>query len=287
MKDVHSIGVLLFIRNNGLYLQNHLFPMLQKIEALYSTVSFSYYIFENDSTDNSKEVVQQFMDTRQGSCYTEQLHLNCIGSGTSFARIQRIAHVRNMLLGRVRDRLSQHQWCWFIDSDIFFDEHTLQQMFDKHPGSQNIGMMGCVSIELAMNDGTLKDVPKDVPYLTQNHYYDTFAYTSIDDIVPYPACLFPECVMVECKKYRKSNPDKSWNMRQPFLDVRSAWGGFVLIEAEILCHPGVSWKPLCIHGGNSVCEHVYFCDVIKASTQKRIVIVSDVNVYWMKENKHV
>lgn len=281
-REVHSIGVFLYMRNNEQYLINHLIPVLNEVERKYTDVHFHYYIMENDSKDNTNDVLSKFMHNRNGVFISENLQLNNISDGTTFARIQRISHVRNMLLNRVRDKLKCHDWCWFIDSNLHFEPEWLSNMFAHKPSLHNIGMMVGMSIEIQKNDGNMGDVPKDVPFVTMHHYYDTYALVTNADILTYPACLFPECVRPECTQYREKYPQSTWNMDDKIIDMRCVWGGMVLIRGDILQNDCVSWKPLGIMHENSLCEHVYFCDMVKAVSKKRICVLTDVFAYWMK-----
>lgn len=280
--DVRSIGVFLYMRNNEQYLVNHLIPLLNAVEQKHKDIQFHYYVMENDSTDDTKRILSEFMQDRNGVFICENLQLNNLTDGTTFARVQRIAYIRNYLLNRVRDKLKNHDWCWFIDSNLHFEPEWLSNMFAHKPASDNIGMLGCTSLELQKNDGKMKDVPVDVPFVTMHHYYDTYALVNSDDILTYPACLFPECVRPECVGYREKNPGSTWNVNDKVIDMRCVWGGLVLIRSDILQNESVSWKPLGIMHENSLCEHIYFCDVVKAISKKRICIITDVFAYWLK-----
>jgi hypothetical protein len=286
-QEVTSIGVFLYFRDNERYLTDFLFPILEKIEARHAPhTRFTYYAMENDSKDGTRDVIARFMEGRDGLFVTESLAANNIKAGTSFPRIARIAGVRNRLLGKVRERLGAHQWCWFVDSNIYFGVEVLDEIFASRPAAHGIGMLGINTTELQENKGQYgKDVPAEVPYVTQNHYYDTFAYIGSDDRMPYPACMHPDCVFRECAAARERKEGAVWDLQQDMIDVRSAWGGLVLVRADALHqHPQICWRATGIMHGNSLCEHVYFCDMLAAFTGLRIVILLKVSAYWVKDD---
>lgn len=281
---VTSIALFLYVRNNAKYLREYLLPKLSKLENLYSNNAvFTYYIYENDSTDDTQQLVSEFMATgpRPGVFLTEELNLSKTMEGTSFERIGRMAFVRNRLLDRARAEpcFANHNWCLFIDSDIFFDEGSLAEMFAIQPAKNDIVMITCNTQEVFRNTFAQDVIPGCVPIVTQYHYYDTFALVSMDDKLSYPMCCNPTCARLECEDAPKRHVTLNVGC---VTEVRSAWAGFVLIDASALCNPGVRWKALKIFDGNSLCEHIYFCDVLRATSQKKVVILEPVHCYWMK-----
>lgn len=273
IKDVKHIAVYLLVRNNEEYLE-YLFKSLATFEKVY-TCNFSYYIYENDSSDKTVDLCQQFMQGRNGRFWTENLKTKFVNDGTSFERVQRIAQARNRLLSLCRSELVAADWCLFIDSDIIFEHETLQKMFAHRPAAQNIAMMTCKTIRIMPRTGMDIDVPQPVKFITENHYYDTFAYVRLDDVMPYPLCCSKECTNKTCQ-YLREDWCESDNM---FDEVRSAWAGFVLIASEAFANPAVEWKTIKIMNGKSLCEHLYLCDMIRCVTQKKIVKLNDVVLF--------
>lgn len=275
---VDKLAVILYLRNAERYVTEFLIPYLTTLEQTYSC-TFCYYIFENDSTDNTATVLKEFMRSRNGKLVSKTLHLNNVNGNISKSRIERITMIRNMLLNEIRQEIIKTDWCLFIDDNIYPDEEALSRIMDKKPALHNIGMITCNSLELMKNDGTT-NIPKEVTCITENHYYDTFAYIDIHNNSYYPRCVHSECTRNLCKEARTN--DNTFNcQRSNMIDVRSAWGGFVLIASKVFEHEAVQWKTFSINN-QSVCEHIYLCDMIKAFTQKRIVLLEDVVCYWIK-----
>lgn len=277
---VNTVGVVMILRDNEEYIRSYMVPTFGRMEQLYPSVKFKYYIMENDSVDASAELLREFMQGRNGLLISEKLDLQYGGENVHFARIARIAKIRNMLLKRMQNDscLDDLDWCLFVDSELYFDELILANMFECKPAANNIGMVTCKGI--ALIDRKLSDtsVQEHERFVTQNHYYDTYAFVGADNVMHYPACINPDCERERCHALRGDTVP--WQAKGDVLDVRSAWGGVVLIQAAALQHPAVGWKPLLLKDFASLCEHVYFCDVLSATSGKRIVICTSAECYW-------
>jgi len=267
---VEKIAVVLLLRNNQAYLP-YLFDTLQAVETKYDCI-FQYYIYENDSTDNTADMCRQFIATRKGMMWNEVLKSSFENNGTAFIRINRIAKARNRLLELSRDYITQCDWCLFIDSDIMFKPETLFEMFSCQPKARNIVMMTCTTLELMPTRQQ-----DNIQYVTESHYYDTFAYVRLDDVMPYPMCCHSLCQNAECVTLRKK--DMWHETTSEFDEVRSAWAGFVLIDSAAFQNTTVMWKAIRMAGGESLCEHLYLCDSLRCTTGKNIVKLNNVRIY--------
>jgi hypothetical protein len=69
---------------------------------------------------------------------------------------------------------------------------------------------------------------------------------------------------------------------QKIVDVASAFGGFVFIKGDVLNHPKVRWDTIChdIEKDQSICEHVIFCERLSTITDKRIVLLQNVDTLY-------
>lgn len=275
---INTIALILYMRDAAEYLTEFLVPYLHEMENKYAC-EFSYYILENDSVDSTADVLRTFMETRKGKFISKTLQLNNVNGDISKTRIERITLIRNMLLDEIRQDIIKTDWCLFIDDSIYPDENLLQHIIDKQPALHNIGMITCNTLELLKNDGS-KNVPDTVKFMTENHYYDTFAYVDLDNNSYYPNCAHQHCTRADCKKVRSGI--KCFNQEDKNIrNVRCAWGGFVFIWSKVFEHEEVKWKTLSINN-RSICEHIYLCDMIKAFTQKRIVLLEDSVCFWIK-----
>ena len=280
-KKVRTIAIVLYLRNTGEYLRTFLIPTLTKFENIYDC-TFYYYIFENDSIDDTVSLLQEFMSNRKGIFITKKLNLNSICNGEHISRIRRMAYIRNLLLNNIRGELIKHDWCLFIDADIYFDNNILVELMSKIPKARNIGMLTCNSNQLTKIIRHSYTGEERISYENYNHYYDTFACITKEDIFNYPNCISADCKHESCK-YKQSMNKHMKRLKSDDsdpLDVRSAWGGFVLIDASVFRYPNIRWKTHNIDT-SAICEHVYLCDMIHGITNKRIVICGDISCYWI------
>lgn len=282
---VQNVGVIMILRDNAEYIRTYMMPTFDRVENLYPSVKFTYYIMENDSVDETAELLNEFMKGRDGLFFSETLNLTYDGESVEFSRIQRISNVRNQLLNRMResDCLAGLDWCLFVDSELYFDELILAKMFECKPKAHNIGMVTCKSIALIDRKASDPSVTEEERYVTQNHYYDTYAFVDKEDVLYYPACIYPPCENERCHQKRAEKGKTEWKTQWQVLDVRSAWGGVVLVDARVLEHPRLGWKPLLLKDFASLCEHIYFCDVLQATSGKRIVVCASAECYWKTE----
>ena len=65
----------------------------------------------------------------------------------------------------------------------------------------------------------------------------------------------------------------------PIYDINSGFGGFVLLETEILNNPLIRWDTLShnVENDESICEHYLFSYMLKKLTKKRIVVLQEVD----------
>ena len=91
----HSIiNVFMCLRNNADTLQNT-FNSLKAIENHFTNFRFVYYIFENDSTDNTPSLISSFMQHRSGALKCCNLNTRQWGSVKDTQRSSDMARYRN------------------------------------------------------------------------------------------------------------------------------------------------------------------------------------------------
>ncbi|NBP66054.1 MAG: glycosyltransferase, partial [Bacteroidetes bacterium] len=260
MSSSPKIAVLLLVRNNEVYLQ-HLFTFL-------NDSPYSFYIYENNSTDNTVEICNQFLLNHPGKLWSENLNEDeFMVEGTQFERIERITNARNKLLDYVKDDIKLFDWCLFIDTDIFFDNNTISNILSRVTDN---GVMYCCNALEVLQKNNADNLPENVNFITERHYYDTFAYVNNNNIMCYPYCTNTDCLYNYCKQ-------RTITVSEPTEIVRSAWGGLVLIKTSVFNHNYIKWKPLMLKDNNSLCEHIYFCDMV--GTIGDIIRFNDIYIY--------
>lgn len=292
-KKVSSISIICLIKDNEPWLQ-YFCKQFALVEQMYD-VQFEYYFFENDSKDKSKELIQAFLqgaDTRikknrKGCLHTDTLP-DYIDRGVNFARINRLATLRNQLLRLVTPLTTD--WSLLLDSNIYFDVETLGKLFECQPKTNNIGMVTPYAHEVVsgailkkFNRVQCKDIP-DTSIFGRKHYYDTFAFVDEFGHNFWPKCNFEQCQQcTEQRTEQRTEQKETIPKDRHIVDVRSAYGGFAIIETEILNDVEVRWKTVDLFGKYALCEHIAFCEAIRTRFKKRVVIDQRVdNVMWIK-----
>jgi len=282
---IRSISILGLLKDNEDYL-DWLFPKLKELEAEYA-VEFSYFFYENNSKDTTPQKLRAFMEGRKGRLISEKLdkpHYNTKEYG--YERVQFLANLRTNHLKQIREELDS-DWTLIIDSNIYFEKDALTRMMTMDPrsDSENICMLTCNTKEVRKNYKFNPINPRNdnerKPFLSQNHMYDTYAIVDLDNRLAYPFCRFKECQICEHRLAANNMTPYEGNT----IEVRAAFGGFVMIPTAFLKPWYVEWKTTEFRFGElSSCEHIYFCDMIRiASGGGRVVIVQAMDdLQWLK-----
>jgi hypothetical protein len=269
---VRKISVIWLCRDSKSHLY-YLFDTLAKIEKTYEC-EFEYFIAENGSSDNTHKLLRNFLHTREGRLIT----LGNTAILDRLPRIERIAKIRNILLDSIRPLNSD--WVLLLDMDVYFQHDILANLLSLSPSEKQIGMLCAYGIE-----GLPK--PDGAGWITQFHYYDTYAFLSCDNHLYWPHCIF-----AKCEKCSSQNPNAQKINNTGIVKVNSAFGGLALIKSQLLNHPDVQWKtmPLTknadIHwdgiskGEMLLCEHIYFCKMLRQTSGLSVAIACDAPVYW-------
>ena len=271
---VSTITVMALFRNNAKYLSAYLLPRLAILEDQYD-VEFQYFFLENNSKDDTRALLQGFLQGRKGRVKTLDLP-DFENLGVNFERTDRLAFLRNSLLFDARpDIPTAESWCLLIDSDICFDVMALRDLFAKEPSKHDIAMLSAFTTE-ALFGRQLKQHPqykdcKDDDMITFNHYADTFAYVGMDGRNLRPKCAFASCKMCNVNKVAKEG----------VLEVRSCYNGFAIVQGACIKDDRVKWDTVDLEGRISLCEHVLFCHALRASSGKKVCVATEVDkVFW-------
>lgn len=275
IKRIHVLGM---YRSNEKYLTKFLIDTLIDMETMYN-VEFIYYFIENNSSDNTQEILKDFIKKRKNSklvLYNLKKDYKNIGDGRNFDRISALSKIRNKLVDKSIP-FPENEWCLFIDSNIYFKPSILKDIFDSctQPSEDNIGMMCMYTQQLMIPEiHTNSEKPVFV-----KHFYDTFSVYNKQGHTFYPQCPFEKCML--CSK-KPLTQGYSRIPLEPITDISSGFAGFVLIRSDILNNSNIRWGTLCYNQDNnqSLCEHVLFCDRLKCVTNKRIVLLQNIDTLY-------
>ena len=165
MTDLH---VFMCVRNN----QKSLVKTLNSLECTENAmphIRFAYYIYENDSTDNTCEFILDFMKKRRGNVSVGN-KLNKIQwtSVKDKNRIRDMAMYRNRMKGLCAD-FATSKYSIILDSEISFSPTTIQEMIKVLDTNPDIAMT------------TPWGVSNAASYKRRNAYYDLYALLTLKD----------------------------------------------------------------------------------------------------------
>nr|QOI90472.1 hypothetical protein HWQ62_00336 [Pyramimonas orientalis virus] len=272
---VNRIAVMCMFKNNEDYLTKFFFEMVLLMEKKYD-VMFEYYFIENNSTDRTRELLREFFRTKTDKSrlllFNVKNDYKNIGDGKNYDRLFHLAKIRNMLVDNVVPLSTD--WCLFIDSNIFFKEDILEKCFAYSPTENNIGMMVPYTQQLFIPE--IHRIDNLTSPTLLSHFYDTFSFFDVGNKTFWPYCAFEKCKL--CKRegcvHRKAIPKE-----MDVVDVASAFGGFCFIKADIINNKSIRWETLSheVNKDESVCEHFMFCNMLKKITDKRVVVLQNVD----------
>ena len=268
--QISKLNVVLMARDAALSL-TQTFELFECWQSMYDC-DFNYIFVEDGSKDNTRELLQSFVDEHQGNLVSPQN----TKMFEHMPRTMRIANARNASIEYIDSTAS---WTVVIDTDVLCKPSILEALFAHNPMQQNIGLMGAYGLEIFPHEGSVVE---------EGHYYDTFAFTqknflSNNEIalsLHWPLCVFENCARCDHYRDKASQPIE----RGGLFEVGSAFGGLALISTEALLTEGVVWSskeiPQLASEGSYSCEHILFCRAIERQTGKLIVIATDCEVYW-------
>jgi len=253
---IESFNVVVLVRNNETYLPL-LFEMLEKLEKFYDC-SFSYFFVENSSSDNTTSLVNGFIQSRDGLMVKvgNELWLD------SLPRTVRLAEVRNISKEVVFEK---NDWTILLDTDVYFNNQVLLNFFENNPTENNFAMLTAYGVEMFKNS-------ENNEFKTNNHYYDTFAFLDNDYNLYWPECIFKSCKKCINNLTKKIIPEG-------IIEVQSAFGGMAVIKTLLYKNKNIKWAAK-QYGQHYLCEHLEFCNSLKAETGCKVGIATNSIIYW-------
>ena len=245
IRKIERIHILGIYRGNEIYLP-FLFKRFIEWERYYSDISFQYYFLENDSMDKTRQLLQSFIKNRKNSkliLYKLKKDYSNIEDGRGFNRISTLAKLRNKLVDNIIP-LPKNEWCLFIDSNIYFQDDILSQIFREcKPSDQNIGMISVYAQQLMLPK--IHTIKLDEPVL-MSHFYDTYSIIDENGRSFFPQCPFEKCQI--CTNHQMKNEKIKHIPRIPknknVVEVSSCFGGFVLVSSDAFNNKNIRWSTI-------------------------------------------
>lgn len=219
------------------------FSLLDKIQQKHKDdILFKYCIYENDSKDDTKNIIREFASSHKCTFLVQTLNKKLWANVRKHDRVKDMVEYRNKMKSLCG--IGPHiDYCVVLDSNICFEDTILEQMIDvmdSHPNAQMVTPFGHI-------EGHSKV------------YYDTFAIKLFD--------VESERKSVKALNRHFYNNDT--------LNVESAFGGFALIRAEAFKE--ASWK---VSEEFLISEHYEFCKDIRKFGD--ILICKNILVSWKR-----
>ncbi len=212
--------------------EKNLNKYFKRLEALEKRYEMEYYFYENDSKDNTEELLETWLNNRKGKLISEILNAPTFGHVTQKERMERMTYYRNTILMTAKPLMSDY--AFLLDSDIDYAADIIKQYIKRMKG----------------------DVVMCTPFVEQNikcymcncgkpSYYDCYALKDKDN---------NSGLLTSCNPFLIESDRKKWVNNEP-IEVNSAFGGAALIKTAILNE--IEWAT---QGG---CEHWLFCEAVR------------------------
>jgi len=162
---MNRVNVFMCLRNNENTLHTTL-RLLKELQEYNNNNLFYFYIYENDSNDNTRDIVKQFYELNNGKCKFENLlKQQWFSDDKSIDRVIDMAIYRNKMK-QLCTVWEDSEYSIILDSNIEFDSKNIYQdileIFQLDP-----------KIKMVTAYGVVKTNP--------SIYYDTFALEKKDN----------------------------------------------------------------------------------------------------------
>lgn len=276
------VHVLSMFRNNENYLLEVYIPRMTRCEERNPHIEFVYHIIENDSTDNTRNILWNFIGLRNDrSMLHLEKPLECEyvnkPSGKNYSRITVLANIRNTLVDRALSTMKKDEWALFIDSNIHFNEDTLDRLLECDPLKHGYGALIPYTQQLLIPHIH----PVKHPCL-KSHYYDTYSLYNKEWQSYWPYCGFTKCEICDPMSHPLRKPIPAPIEAHEITEIASGFSGYCLILTDILMDKRCRWSTMnydCI-GDEGTCEHAMFFKLLRVLTNYKVGIAQNVdNVY--------
>ena len=206
--------------------------------------SFVYSFYENDSKDNTAEILFNWLKGKKGFLKSEERGDPNWGSLPFKKRSQFMANYRNEAL----DVLNQFQYdyLFIIDTDIVYESDFLFKLIDKLDSNPNFGMI---------TPNTIQFVTDQFKSHSEYSYFDSWAL--IDNVGN-------QGISFSKNPFILPSDRLSWN-NDLSVNVNSAFGGAALVRGDLIRKNNIKWN------GQKGCEHWKFCETIRKLNYQVIV----------------
>lgn len=229
------ISVFSLFRNSEPYLKKCL-SQLESLE-LSTDADFSYFFYENDSTDNTVSILKSWIKNKKGRLLSETLGKKKFGSTLDPERMILMSEIRNKMKSICE---IETDYSLIFDSDITFKSNTVNQFLKfnnlDHCDYPNYSML---------TSNIRQDVPCKMGSGKQDSYYDS-------------SCLFDlnktNCMTWSDNPFYETSDRDNFENNLP-IEIYRGFGSMAFLPSPLL-HK-VKWQ------SNGESEHWSFCDQLR------------------------
>jgi hypothetical protein len=255
----YKISVILVLHNNTNWF-NYLITKLKKISEKYN-IEFEYMIYENNSSEEFKLLLKQFIENNNGKLLSENTNDIKYDSIISKERGKHMNYIRNRNKSNHGDLNSN--FTLLIDSDVYFNDSVIILLINHLINNKNISMIS----------GYVLD--------RKYHYYDSLAFSTNKYNYTHilNTCLLEKCVT--CELYRNENNifiDPNDLIKDgEIVKVNSFFGSLAMVPSNI--YNKVFWNT---NYGLEETDHYGFCQELKKYGE----LVLDTNIKYVKHKNN-
>jgi len=210
--------------------QNTASQILDALENISKVYNLDYYFYENDSIDNTKIILDNWLKDKDGKLLSEKLNFPKYGSVPDTERLILLSFYRNKAKNLAN--ASDSEYTLLIDTDVFFTTEQMTILYDTIIDT---------NAAMVVANTRAKQVPDLMHGSSNDVFYDVFAFR---DALNNNGLYFTDCPLI------MEQDRKLWFDNRP-VRINSGFSGFCLIKTSILKE--------CFWSTISHSEHVNFC----------------------------
>ena len=230
------IAVLALWRDSANHMERTLEQLSEQEKSLSYKYSFVYSFYENDSKDNTVEILTNWLNGRIGFLNSEKRGDPNWGSIAFKRRTQYMAEYRNLALEALVKY--KYSYLFVIDTDIVYKSNFLEQLIDKLEANSKLGII---------TPNTIQFVPDQFGGKSEYSYFDSFALIDRNG---------NHGISFSNNPFILKEDRISWANGLGVV-VNSAFGGAALIRGNLMRNNNLKWN------GDEGCEHWKLCQSIK------------------------
>lgn len=213
--------------------ENYINSTLKALSDLKEICDPEFYFYENDSIDNTYQILSDWMFNKTGQLISENIKAPKFGSVPNIERLILLSYYRN----KVKTLLTNYDniYVLLIDTDIKFNNSHLLDLINN---------MEKTNAVMVSSNTRQNQIPDLMFSKTSDSFYDVFA---MRDRYHNNGLYFTDCPFV------LQSDRLLWQELSP-VKTQSSFGGFALVKTHALKQS--NWST-CLHS-----EHINFCSDI-------------------------